>query len=128
MIGLDYLRKEVNCKLKNEDIDQIFNAMDFDNSGQVDYTEFIASCLDGTIKKNESFLRKEFEKLDSDKDGKLNKGDIEQIVHTDTANVNVLDIQKMIDEADLDGDGKIDYSEFLVLLRERTRTNFFIIP
>ena len=52
MIGLDYLKKEVNCKLTNADIDQIFNAMDFDNSGQVDYTEFIASCLDGTIKKN----------------------------------------------------------------------------
>lgn len=30
----------------------------------------------------------------------------------------------MIDEADLDGDGKIDYGEFLVLLRERTRTFF----
>lgn len=52
MIGLDYLKKEVNCKLTNQYIDQIFNAMDFDNSGQVDYTEFIASCLDGTIKKN----------------------------------------------------------------------------
>lgn len=81
--------------------------------------------MDSTIKKNEKFLRKEFEKLDSDKDGKLNKDDLAQIVHADTLNVNKLDIQRMIDEADIDGDGKIDYSEFLVLLRERTRTNFF---
>jgi calcium-dependent protein kinase len=58
MVGLDYLKKEVNCKLSGQDIDEIFNAMDFDNSGQVDYTEFIASCMDGTIKKNEKFLRK----------------------------------------------------------------------
>jgi calcium-dependent protein kinase len=58
MIGLEYLRKEVNCNLTNADIDQIFQAMDFDNSGQVDYTEFIASCLDSTFKKNEKFLRK----------------------------------------------------------------------
>lgn len=50
--------------------------MDFDNSGQVDYTEFIASFLDATISKNERFLRKEFEKLDIDHDGKLNKNDI----------------------------------------------------
>lgn len=117
MIGLDYLRKEVNCKLTNQDVDQIFNAMDFDNSGQVDYTQFIASCLDGTIRKNQNFLKKQFEKLDCDKDGKLNKNDIEQIVHSDTSNHNKLDIQKMIDEADLDGDGKIDYGQFLVLLR-----------
>lgn len=52
MIGLEYLRKEVNCNLTNADIEQIFQAMDFDNSGQVDYTEFIASCLDSTFKKN----------------------------------------------------------------------------
>lgn len=58
MIGLEYLRKEVNCNLTNADIDQIFQAMDFDNSGQVDYTEFIASCLDSTFKKNEKFLRR----------------------------------------------------------------------
>ena len=49
-------------------------------------------------------------------------------MRADTANIEKMDIQKMIDEADLDGDGKIDYSEFLVLLRERTRTNFFTVP
>lgn len=45
-------------------------------------------------------------------------------MHSDTHSFNKMDIQKMIDEADLDGDGKIDYGEFLVLLRERTRTFF----
>jgi calcium-dependent protein kinase len=58
MIGLEYLRKEVNANLNTADIEQIFTAMDFDNSGQVDYTEFIASFLDATISKNERFLRK----------------------------------------------------------------------
>ena len=52
MIGLEYLRKQVNCNFTNNDIDQIFNAMDFDNSGHVDYTEFIASFLDSSICKN----------------------------------------------------------------------------
>jgi Ca2+-binding EF-hand superfamily protein len=61
-----------------------------------------------------------------DKDGKLNKEDIEQLVHSDTKSLNSNDIQQMIDEADLDGDGKIDYGEFLVLLRERTKGIFKI--
>lgn len=52
MIGLDYLRKEVNVKLEEDDIAEIFKAMDFDNSGQVDYTEFIASFLDCSIYRN----------------------------------------------------------------------------
>ena len=98
--------------------------MDFDNSGQIDDTEFIASFLDGSICKNQKFLRKEFDKMDADKDGKLNKTDIQHLVHQDTININKIDIQKMIDEADLDGDGNIDYGQFLLLLRERTRTFF----
>jgi calcium-dependent protein kinase len=118
----------VNASLNSSDIEQIFTAMDFDNSGQVDYTEFIACFLDATITKNDRFLRKEFEKLDADHDGKLNKNDIENLIHSDTVSLNSkVDVQKMIDEADLDGDGKIDYGEFLVLLRERTRTFFKVM-
>lgn len=55
--------------------------------------------------------------MDADRDGKLNKHDIESLIHTDTLTLGKVDVQKMIDEADLDGDGKIDYGEFLVLLR-----------
>ena len=73
---------------------------------------------------NDTFLRKEFNKLDSDKDGKLNKSDIEQIVRLDTISLGSVNVQEMINEADLDGDGKIDYNEFLILLREKTRTFF----
>jgi hypothetical protein len=32
--------------------------MDFDGSGQIDYTEFIASCLDCTVYRNERFLKR----------------------------------------------------------------------
>ncbi len=63
--------------------------------------------------------------MDQDGDGKLNKEDLSHIVHADTMSYGKIDIQHMIDEADLDGDGKIDYQEFLILLREKTRT-FFI--
>ena len=30
MVGLDYLKKEVNCVLNKADIQEIFRAMDFD--------------------------------------------------------------------------------------------------
>lgn len=42
----------MNVKLTEDDISQIFTAMDFDNSGFIDYTEFIASFLDCQLMKN----------------------------------------------------------------------------
>lgn len=45
-----------------------------------------------------------------DKDGKLDKIDIERIVRLDTVSVGNIDIQGMIDQVDIDGDGKIDYN------------------
>jgi Ca2+-binding EF-hand superfamily protein len=41
----------------------------------------------------------------------------------DTLSVNV-DVQEMINEVDGDGDGKIDYNDFLILFREKTKTFF----
>ena len=55
-------------------------------------------------------MKKEFNKLDSNKDGKLNKNDIEKIVRLDTHSIGDLQIQEIIDDADLDGDGQIDYN------------------
>lgn len=57
-VGLEFLKREVNFKLTEDDIDQIFTAMDFDNSGYIDYSEFIASFLDSSAHMNETFLRK----------------------------------------------------------------------
>lgn len=67
--------------------------MDFDNSGFIDYSEFIASFLDTSAYMNETFLRKEFVKLDQDKDGKLNKDDIQKIVRLDTVSIGNVDVQ-----------------------------------
>lgn len=64
--------------------------------------------------------------MDENKDGKLEKEDIERIMRLDTISIGKVNVQEMIDEVDLDGDGKIDYNEFLVLLREKTRTFFNI--
>ena len=50
--GIEYLKTEINMTVKDNDIDDIFKAMDFDNSGQVDYTEFIASFLDSSVFRN----------------------------------------------------------------------------
>jgi Ca2+-binding EF-hand superfamily protein len=63
--------------------------MDFDNTGLVHYSEFIASFIDATLIRNEKLLRSEFLKLDVDRDGKLKRSDIEQIVHSDSLSVGL---------------------------------------
>lgn len=60
MLTKDELMKGVesvpDCAIRQEDWNQIFKLMDSDGSGFVDYTEFIASCMQSYVYLNESNL------------------------------------------------------------------------
>ena len=125
--GLSYFGQKTNQKkIEEKDMDEIFDAMDFDGSGQVDYSgiylvyaEFLASFLDCFVYKNEKFLREAFNKMDVNKDNKLGKSDLQNLIHS--GNLSFRDeMSRLIDEVDLDQDGKIDFNEFMGLLRQKT--------
>jgi Ca2+-binding EF-hand superfamily protein len=41
-------------------IKEIFNEIDVDNNGFIDYTEFIASCIDSSLEWGEKYLKETF--------------------------------------------------------------------
>jgi len=46
-----------------------------------------------------------FDKIDKDKNGKINREELQELLNTDTIVYGDNDIDKLIKEADLDGDG-----------------------
>lgn len=54
----------LGLKLTNEQISKMFDAMDIDKSGTIDYTEFIAAFLDTVVMKQEKYLKDAFLRID----------------------------------------------------------------
>lgn len=61
---MNEFKERLQLKLTGEQISKIFDAMDIDRSGSIDYTEFIAAFLDTVVMKQEKFLKEAFQRID----------------------------------------------------------------
>lgn len=111
-----------NTKIPNKRLEYIVAGIDINKNGQIDYTEFIASCLGRHIYGNITRATAAFNYFDKDKDGFITADELRKALFDNedlSCEVNEK-VEKMIKEADTDGDGKVDYMEFLALLSMHT--------
>ena len=109
--GLTQLKSN---KLTENDLKELFNLIDADKNGKIDYTEFLAA----TIQKY-NYLRNErlfetFCMFDKDNSGQITKDEILKALNADKNQEK--EIEKYINAVDKNGDGKVDYKEFLQLM------------
>ena len=84
--------------------------MDINESGVVDYTEFLAAFMENVINSNENYLKASFQKFDENKDGRISKIELAKCMYGDgSTNFNKEEIDTIIDKADVDGDGKVTF-------------------
>ena len=58
----------------------LLKGADTDNSGSIDYTEFIAATLDAQTYLRDDYLRTAFDMFDKDGSGKIDKNEIIQLL------------------------------------------------
>ena len=109
--GLTQLKSN---KLTENDLKELFNLIDVDKNGKIDYTEFLAA----TIQKH-NYLRNErlfetFCMFDKDNSGQITKDEILKALNAEKNQEK--EIEKYINAVDKNGDGKVDYKEFLQLM------------
>jgi len=87
---------------------------DTDNSGSIEYTEFLAATMDAQIFMRDDYLRTAFDMFDKDKSGKIDKEELLSLLAGDGLNNFVPKdlLEKYIKEVDTNGDGEIDFEEF----------------
>ena len=98
--------------LSTEDMENIFDSLDFDRTGKIHYGEFLAAAADtsGFLEKNS--LRVAFDRLDKDKSGFISVENLKKIagkVYSEEA------ITEFLKSADLKNNGVIDFDEFLIV-------------
>ena len=101
-------------KLSESEIKELFDKIDVDKNGKIDYTEFLAATI-----KESNYLKKEklfevFSMFDKDNSGFINKDEILKALKAEKNQEK--EIKKYIEDVDKNGDGKIDYKEFLELM------------
>ena len=100
--------------INEEELLNIFKAIDADKNGRIDYTEFLAATLD-----RQNYLKKErlfeaFCMLDKDNNGTITKDELMKVLKSEKNQEE--EVEKYIKEADKDKDGVINYKEFLQLM------------
>ena len=117
MLTLDELKNAIsqNPEVHVMNIEQIFKTIDTDNSGVINYTEFLAASIDKRIYLQEDKLRDAFKLFDEDKSGKISKSEISKVLKFKKSGT---EMTKLFEKYDLNGDGEIDFEEFLNMMKD----------
>ena len=86
--------------------------VDVNNSGFIDYTEFIMASTQRDVLLSKSNLDAAFKAFDADGSGKISAQELKDILGGLEGESNENMWQELIQEVDQNGDGEIDINEF----------------
>ena len=101
-----------NLEIKEEDIIKLFNDMDTDKNGLINYTEFIAALMDYEKNIKKEHLIECFQNYDEDNSGKIDFNEFCKILKPQNEEEKK-ELKILYDEFDDNGDGEIDINEFI---------------
>ncbi|OMJ87595.1 hypothetical protein SteCoe_10688 [Stentor coeruleus] len=106
-----YCKKIFGNSLNEEEIHSIMIRVDTDNSGYIDYSEFLAAAMDKKKLLSEAKLEAAFKAFDRDDNGKITAQELKYLLEAHVK-IDISAYAKLIEQVDRNGDGMIDFSEF----------------
>jgi len=110
--GLELIKKTKNLDITTDELEKIFEAIDLDNNGVINYNEFITATFDRKKAFSKENIYQAFKMFDVDKSGKISLKEIEKIIQPESKE-DQEEILGIFGKADKNGDGEIDFDEFL---------------
>lgn len=106
------------------DLEKIFKSLDLNRTNVINYTEFLAACLEAQGELEEYRIAEAFDLMDADDSGYISRDNLRQILGEHS---NEKYIDALIAEADFDKNGKITYSEFLQIFSRQCKRDVELI-
>lgn len=101
----------MGAAVDDDELRDLFHASVTDDSGTIDYEQFIAAMLDSNrVARRKDAVRSSFEQLDLDGDGFITVEDLCRVLPNSRRSMDLA--RSMVEEVDKNHDGRVDYQEF----------------
>lgn len=105
--------------ISDDEVDRMFDAVDTDNSGFIDYTEFVVASINEKKLLSHDKLKAAFRIFDKDHSGNITASEIKAVLQQDSSIPNEI-VQQIIKQVDANGDGEISLEEFVAIMKDTT--------
>ena len=103
--------------MSDQEVEQMFRAVDTDNSGFIDYTEFVVAATNQTALTSQEKLHAAFRMFDKDGSGIISADEIRDVLCFGGANsLSAEAVDAIIKQVDENGDGEIQFEEFVQMM------------
>ena len=100
--------------MSDEEVETMFRAVDTDNSGFIDYTEFVVAATNQSSLTSQEKLHAAFRMFDKDGSGIISADEIREVLCFGGANsLSTEAVDAIIKQVDENGDGEIQFEEFV---------------
>ena len=103
--------------MSDEEVEQMFRSVDTDNSGFIDYTEFVVAATSQENLTSHEKLQAAFKMFDKDGQGTISAEEIREVLCFGGANsLSMEAVDAIIKQVDENGDGEIQFEEFVQMM------------
>ena len=103
--------------MSDEDVEKMFKAVDSDNSGYIDYSEFVVAAMNEKQLTSNEKLQAAFKMFDKDGSGLITAAEIKEVLGFG-GNLDNAAIDAIIKQVDENGDGEISFEEFVAMMKK----------
>ena len=112
--GINELMDEEH-KFEEQTLINMFNIIDSDNSGKIEYEEFVRAAADKKVLTSEKYVQDAFKFFDKDGSGKITIDEMYDLFCKEKE-VDKKELEDIIKEVDINTDGKVDFKEFSIMM------------
>lgn len=113
----DGYAKHFGRLISDKEVDFMFNAVDTDQSGYIDYTEFVVAAMNEKLLMSNERLMAAFKMFDKDGSGSITPDEIKKVLFSAENKIPNSVIESVIKQVDANGDGQISFEEFTQMMK-----------